>query len=130
MPELISIDEVNSSLPNIVGNEELITILQSEYNNIENIIGLEVLPEIKDEFNRFKHLIEDKYQAVVIGKYTYKLGHVFVSKNKFERNLAILLNNLSSDKTLIDKLEKEIIFSAALFNLRQTEETLKKIVNN
>jgi hypothetical protein len=55
---------------------------------------------------------------------------LFVVKNKFERNLAILLNNLSSDKTLIDKLEKEIIFSAALFNLRQTEETLKKIVNN
>lgn len=130
LPELISTDEVNEQLPSIIGNEELINILQTEYSNVENVIGINVLPEMQGELNRFNHLLEDKYNAKVIGKYTYKLGDVYISKNKFERNITILLNALSKDNDKINKLEKEIILAAALFNLRQPQEVLKELVNN
>lgn len=131
---IISQEEINSMLPRIIGNEDyteiLINALQTEYSNIESIFELEPLPEMKEEYDRLRHLMEEQYNAKVTGKYTYRLGDICISKNKFERNLAIVLNALAQSKQSVNGVEREIILASALFNLRQNEETLTKVVGS
>ena len=127
-------EEVNAALPRIIGNEDyteiIINTLEAEYTNIKSLLGIEVVPEMRDEYDRLRRTMEDQYQARVIGKYTYKLGDICISKNKFERNLILVLNALAQSKQSINGVEREIILASALFNLRQDEETLAKVAGN
>lgn len=133
-PNIISMDEVNGMLPRIIGNEDyteiIINTLEADYSNIKTVIGVEIAPEMKDEFERLKHIMEDQYHATITGKYTYRLGDICISKNKFERNLALVLNALAQSKQSTEGVEREIILVSALFNLRQDEETLTKVVGS
>lgn len=134
LPSLIEMEEVNAMLPRIIGNEDyseiLINTLEAEYANIRSLIGIEINPDMKDEFDRLHHIMEEQFNAKVIGKYTYRLGDICISKNKFERNLILILNALAQSKQSINGVEREIILASALFNLRQDEETLTKVVGS
>ena len=85
---------------------------------------------MSEELERLKRLIEESLNAKVTGKYTYKIGDICISKNKFERNLIILLNAIANSKQSIDGVENEIILTSALYNLRQDDKTLKEVVGN
>ena len=127
-------NEVNSMLPRIIGNEDyteiVINTLEDNYKNIKTVLGQEIVPEMKDEFDRLVQIMEQEYHAEIIGKYTYKLGNICISKNKFERNLIIVLNALAQSKQSTVGVEREIILASALYNLRQDEETLRNVVGS
>ena len=133
-PSIISMNEVNSMLPRLIGNEDyteiIINTLESDYSNIKSLVGIEIVPEMKEEYDRLRHIMENQYNATVAGKYTYRLGDVCISKNKFERNLILVLNALAQSKQSSNGVEREIILASALFNLRQDEETLSKVVGS
>ena len=133
-PSVISMNEVNSMLPRIIGNEDyteiVINTLEDNYKNIKTVLGQEIVPEMKDEFDRLVQIMEQEYHAEIIGKYTYKLGNICISKNKFERNLIIVLNALAQSKQSTVGVEREIILASALYNLRQDEETLRNVVGS
>ena len=133
-PSIISMNEVNDMLPRLIGNEDyteiIINTLESEYSNIKSLVGIEIVPEMKEEYDRLRHIMENQYNATVAGKYTYRLGDICISKNKFERNLILVLNALAQSKQSSNGVEREIILASALFNLRQDEETLSKVVGS
>lgn len=133
-PSIISMKEVNDMLPRLIGNEDyteiIINTLESDYSNIKSLVGIEIVPEMKEEYDRLRYIMEDQYNATVVGKYTYRLGDICISKNKFERNLILVLNALAQSKQSSNGVEREIILASALFNLRQDEETLSKVVGS
>lgn len=133
-PSIISMNEVNDMLPRLIGNEDyteiIINTLESEYSNIKSLVGIEIVPEMKEEYDRLRYIMENQYNATVAGKYTYHLGDICISKNKFERNLILVLNALAQSKQSSNGVEREIILASALFNLRQDEETLSKVVGS
>ncbi len=134
LPRLVQLDEVNPLLANIIGNTEyteiLINTLDEAYRNLPAVLEMELDPEMTVEHERLSHILEDNYGAKVIGKYTYQLGDVYISKNKFERNLTIILNALAHSQQPVSGVEREIILASALYNLRQNEETLTKVAGS
>lgn len=131
LPELIDKTKVNISLPSIIGNEEyskmIIDILNKAYESKSAI--QETLEEsLESKFTKLRTTFEDKFGAKVVGKYTYKLNNIFISKNKFERNLTIILNTLFKNEQPTEYIENEIILASALYNLQQEEQVLKENV--
>ncbi len=131
---LESREEVNHKLPSIIGNEgyvEILTgILDEHYRNAEDIVEITLDGETESRFEDLKALLSEKLNAVPSGKYTYKIEGVSISKNKFERHLSVILNALANGEQSLDGVEREILLTALLYNLRQDEETLKKVAES
>ena len=134
LPELVDRYTVNKNLASIIGNEDyveiLVNTLDDYYNKTKDYKEIQITEEMSEELERLKRLIEESLNAKVTGKYTYKIGDICISKNKFERNLIILLNAIANSKQSIDGVENEIILTSALYNLRQDDKTLKEVVGN
>lgn len=131
LPELIDKTKVNISLPSIIGNEEyskmIIDILNKAYES-KSVIQETLEESLESKFTKLRTTFEDKFGAKVVGKYTYKLNNIFISKNKFERNLTIILNALFKNEQPTEYIENEIILASALYNLQQEEQVLKENV--
>ncbi len=131
LPELIDKANVNDLLPNIIGNEEyskmIIDILNKSYKS-NSAIEVALEDNLEGKFTKLRTSFEDKFGAKVVGKYTYKLNDLCISKNKFERNLAIILNALFKNDQPTEYIENEIILAAALYNLQQEAQILKATV--
>ena len=67
--------------------------------------------------------------ASKVGNLTYKIGDVFVSRTKLERHIKLLLKALAKQGQEIEGVEKEVILTSLLYNLRGDEEKLKEVVD-
>ena len=70
------------------------------------------------------------FKASKVGNLTYKIDDVFVSRTKLERHIKLLLNTLSKQGQEIDGVEKEIILTSLMYNLREDEAKLKKVAES
>lgn len=131
LPTLVENDKVNNLLPSIIGNEEyskmIIEMLNKAYNN-KQAAQVTLNENLEGKFTKLRTQLEDKFGAKVVGKYTYKINDVCISKNKFERNLVIILNEFSTTNQPTEYIESEIILASALYNLQQEEDVIKDIV--
>lgn len=135
LPELPNRNDINQVIPEIISNKDntnqvqkLYEILKNYYENNSLYKRID-LGNVKEE--RMKNLLQiltNSLNAELIGKNTYQLNDLFISKNKIERHLAVLLSQIDDIESNED-IDKEIILIAALFNIRQDEETLKKVVS-
>ena len=73
-------------------------------------------------------MFEQRFHAEQIGKYTYKVAEGFISKPKLERHLKVIVKKLEQNGESIDGIENEILLTSMLYNLRQNEPTIRKMV--
>ena len=73
-------------------------------------------------------MFEQQYHAERVGKYTYKVAENYISKLKLERHLKVIITSLEQNGEVIDGIENEILLTAMLYNLRQDEQSLRKMV--
>ncbi len=132
-------------LGNITDLPELETRKNNELSKISNNDYVASLVNILDnyykenpEYSKFNNEIEakaDNIRRTVFtninhedaGKYTYKIKGTYISKNKVDRNLDIILESLSKNNQSYDGKEKEIFLTSVLYNLRASEDTLRTI---
>lgn len=133
-PKLVDPKETNDKLVNIIGNEDYTEILVNSLNAyyVESKDGLEpeLDEETKEKLEELKTYFEERLNAQITGKHTYKLNDVCISKNKLERNLSILLSTMKLGNASTEGVENEILLTAALYNLRQDEEILRSVVGS
>ena len=92
----------------------LIEVLDNYYKELKEYETLEA--NDKELYNNLLKTAEKEIDINTIGKSTSKLKQAYISKNKLERNIAIIVNNLEKEK--IEENTKETILIAALYNLR------------
>lgn len=126
-----SLDENNKQLPSIIGNDsyiEILTnILDEYYRDNKDVVEVKLDSDVVNDFESLQHLLVEKFGAVSASKYSFKIGDIRVSKNKFERQLSIILNALASSGQQINGVEREILLTALLYNTRHDEESLRKV---
>ena len=126
-------DKVNHTLSELIGDEEfvgdLISTLDEYYGKTTTFKDLELSKEAISAKNDLLNEIEEKLQAVITGQHTYKISDISISKNKVDRNLSLLVDMLISHNQPIVGKEKEILLVSVLYNLRHSEDTLKRIVD-
>ena len=116
--DLITREEANEELEKAFDNEvasKLIATLNNYYEELDNYENVE--PNNRELFEKLLNSI-DELKITNIGKNTCKLNNVIISKNKLERNLSIIVNNLNDDE-LIDNNIKTTVLVSALYNLRE-----------
>ncbi len=119
--------DVNNMLENLLeGSDEVIDVLNKYYEETTLYKDIELTDEEKGLYNSLKALLEDKLNVVNSGTHTYLVNDVAISKNKLERNLAVLVKGRDS----VEGMEKVLILSAMLYNLRQPEEVFKQIIDS
>ena len=125
-------EEVNKKLPEIIGNENisssLVKALNDYYLAREEFKEIELAPEAQESYNRLMQRFVELYQAENIGQYTWRVANGFISKNKLERHLKILLNAIIPAGETIDGIENELLLTSMLYNHCYDEETLRKMV--
>ena len=118
--------EVNVSLDNLIGSaQDSIDTLDKYYDNTVMFKDVELSKDEKELYNNLKSLLEEKLKVENNGIHTYLVKGVAISKNKVERNLAVLVKG----KDNVEGIERSIILSAVLYNLRQSEDVLKQIID-
>ena len=126
-------NKVNKSLTSIIGEDEfidnLISTLDEYYGKTTTFKDLELSSEAAKIKDDLLNEIEDKLQAVVTGQYTYKILDISISKNKVDRNLSLLVDKLVSHNQPVVGKEREILLVSVLYNLRQNEDVINKIVD-
>lgn len=132
LDHLPSRKEVNMKLPTIIGSQasNLVDILDNYYESTNLYKDIELSGNAKELYEKITNNIETKLNATVNNKYTYNVGDSWISKIKFERNLSVLVDKLNQDNNLNENMEKELILTSILYNLRQDEGTLKKIASS
>lgn len=131
LPTLPDRASVNASLPSLIDNEIsdiMVNTLDEYYESNSFLEDTKLSPEAQIAFDRLQAEFETTFGAQVIGKFTYNVDGVCISKIKFERHLSVLLQALIASGSTPDGLEKEIILIAALYNLRKGNEELLKVV--
>ena len=133
VPELKSYKEVNRSIAPMVGNEDftqlLVETLDTYYSNPEIDPEVNVEDETKAKYEQLLASFEEMLNASKVGNLTYKIGDVFVSRTKLERHIKLLLKALAKQGQEIEGVEKEVILTSLLYNLRGDEEKLKEVVD-
>lgn len=127
LPTLIEHDAINNILKKQL-NEDLVTILDNYYENTRVYDEITLDDQDKTKFDKLKNQILDELNADSPSKYTYKLGNTFISKNKYERNLSILINSLSKVSSDVD--DKKIILVAALYNSRHNAKSINNLIDD
>jgi hypothetical protein len=134
LPELKSYSEANKAIPALVGNEDFTQILVDSLNGYYETPEVDpevVLPdEQKAKYDELIASFEEMFKASKVGNLTYKIDDVFVSRTKLERHIKLLLNTLSKQGQEIDGVEKEIILTSLMYNLREDEAKLKKVAES
>lgn len=127
MPSLIEHNETNNILKDQL-NEDLVNILDKYYENTKVFDEIALDEQSKIKYDNLKDQILDKLNANSPSKYTYKLGNLYISKNKYERNLSVLINSLSNKTGNID--DKTIILIAALYNSRHSAKSINNLIGD
>jgi len=132
LPEIPDRSEINAQLPEIIGNQDFVQILVNSldeyYNGTTNYRDIELSLESNSIFERLISIFEEKFQAKVIGKYTYQIGDIYISKNKLERNLKAILDGMEKAHVPVDGNENEIVLTTMLYNTIQDPEAISKVV--
>lgn len=119
--------EVNSSLESLIdGCKEAVDTLDNYYEETTVFKDIELNDNETEMLNKLKNLLKEKLNISEYGYYTYLVDDIPVSKNKIERNLAILVKNKGS----VEGMEKVLILSAMLYNLRQSDDILKQLTDS
>ncbi len=118
-------EEVNSSLEELI-NKETIKTLNEYYEQTTEFKDIELNDHEKELYNSLNALLEEKLNVVSSGTHTYLVNDVAISKNKVERNLAVLVKGRDS----VTGNERELVLSAVLYNLRQSVDVLKEIIDS
>ena len=132
IPEVPGLDKYNGAIPGLVGNEDFTQILVETLNNYYS--NPEINPEVKldGELNEtYQQLVasfEEMLKATKSGNLTYQVGDLSISRNKLERNIRVLLQALAKQGQQLEGVEKEVILTSLLYNLRAEEEKLRKVV--
>lgn len=133
LPIIPTREETNKLIPSIIGNEDYVDIivntLDSYYSNVPSFKDIELDEETNAVFEDLKHQVVETLGAQPTGKYTYRIGDVFICKNKVERHIRIILDALAKSGQSPEGVEKEILLASVLYNLRQDEETLRKLAS-
>ena len=121
LERIVSFKEVNSYLPLLSSNKAyvigLINVLDKFYYSEKNIIVNDNKIEV---FNILKNKAINNLN-MSLSNNTYCLGDFYISKNRFERNLSIIVNNFENIK------DEEIILISLLYNSRFEQEKLQSI---
>lgn len=122
----------NNKISDIIGDKEFIDSILTPLNKYyEDPTGYpEISSEAKEKANNLRQMILNTIGYEDVGKYTYKINDICVSKNKLLRNLEIIIDKLLKDKKEYDGLEREILVTAILYNLRIDENAMKKLVSS
>jgi hypothetical protein len=118
--KLITREESNKALKDALNDAyttELIETLDNYYKELKEYETLEA--NDKELYNELLKASEKELDINTIGKSTSKLKYVCISKNKLERNIAIIVNKEAKEK--IEENKKLTILTAALYNLRIPE---------
>ena len=125
-------DEVNPLIPEIIGNENtvssIVDILNEYYRGRTEFKDIDLSDTATEGFARLMEMFEQRFHAEQIGKYTYKVAEGFISKPKLERHLKVIVKKLEQNGESIDGIENEILLTSMLYNLRQNEPTIRKMV--
>lgn len=127
LPSLVEHSSTNDILRDQL-NEDLVNALDEYYKTTEvfDIVNLDEQNKVK--FENLNNQIVDKLNANSPTKYVYKLGNLYISKNKYERNLSVLINSLSNIPSNID--DKTIILVAALYNSRHSAKSINNLIGD
>lgn len=132
LPTLANRHEINQILAEIISAKEnreelhkLSEILKDYYASTKMYSKIELNAE--QELSSLLQKMTNNLKAELIGKNTYKLNNLYISKNKLERHLAIFLSH-KEELNNQDNYENEILLMAALYNMRQDEGNLQKFV--
>ncbi len=132
IPMSLTEEDVNPSIPRIIGNENtvssIVDILDGYYKGRTDFKDFELSPTATEGFTRLMDMFEQKYHAERVTKYAYKVGEEFISKLKLERHLKVIVTSLEKNGGSIDGVEHEILLTAMLYNHRQDEQSLRKMV--
>ena len=118
--KLITREESNKDLKEAFNDAyatELIETLDNYYKELKEYETLEA--NDKELYNELLKSAEKELDINTIGKSTSKLKYACISKNKLERNIAIIVNKEEKEK--IEENKKVTILIAALYNLRIPE---------
>ncbi len=132
LPTLQDRENTNNNLGSIIGNGDYVDILTNmlhSYYDKELLEEVDLTAEEKEKVEELNQQATTKLFANPTGKYTYKIGNVSISKNKFERHLSIILKALLNSGQSPEGVEREILLVSALYNVRQDEEILRKMVS-
>ena len=125
-------EETNPLIPEIVGNENttssLVAILNEYYKDRTEFKEIELSDTATEGFARLMEMFEQRFHAEQVGQYTYKVAGGYISKPKLERHLKTMVTKLEQNGESIDGIETEVLLTAMLYNLRQNEPTLRKMV--
>ena len=128
----ISEEEVNPLLPSVIGNENtvssLVGILNDYYQDRTDFKDIELTDTATEGFARIMEMFESLFHAERVGKYTWKVADNYISKLKLERHLKVIVTSLEQNGESIDGIEKDILLTAMLYNHRQDEKSLRKMV--
>lgn len=134
LPTLANRHEINQILAEIISAKEnreelhkLSEILKDYYASTKMYSKIELNAEQEQELSSLLQKMTNNLKAELIGKNTYKLNNLYISKNKLERHLAIFLSH-KEELNNQDNYENEILLMAALYNMRQDEGNLQKFV--
>lgn len=127
LPQLTEHSSTNDILRDQL-NEDLVNILDKYYKNTIVFDEVSLDEQNKIKFDDLKNQIIDRLNANSPTKYTYKIGNLYISKNKYERNLSVLINSLSSVSSDID--DKTIILVAALYNSRHSAKSINNLIGD
>lgn len=136
LPTMVNRKEINEYLPEIISSPSnasqvvrLFEILNEYYRNTTMFSKIELDGETKEKYDTMLQGFNDVLNAEVVGKNTYLINGIHVSKNKCERHLAVLLSALAESQETPENIGREILLTAALYNVRQEEETLQRVVS-
>ena len=120
LPELYSLPNITEEIGAFESNDYanlLIQILDDVYEDKSKyqLVKFEDV-EKNEKYQEIKEQIISVLNAEPTGKNTYKVGDIYISKIKIERNIAILVNKLLQNGENIDDVAREIIIASALYN--------------
>lgn len=135
LPSLPNRDEVNQMLPELLSNKDnisqihnLFDTLKEYYENTTLYETPELTGKVEEKYHNIIQKLTNEMHAELVGKNTYNLKGIYISKNKLERHLAILISSLNDNLETIDNMDTELILASSLYNNRQSEETLKTLI--
>ena len=120
-------EEVNNELKEAYNDEYATLLIEKLDNYYKELKEFEVVEaNNKELYNNLLVTAEKELDINTVGKNTSKLKYANISKNKLERNLAVLINEVEEEK--INSNTKTTIIIAALYNLRIPE--MEKMVED
>ena len=119
----------NDKIQGITNNEYVANIISAlnGYYSAEKITVPELTEEQQETNRQLIETFEKNFKVETLSPNTILVGGMAISKKKVERNLMFIIDVLAKEGQQIQGLEKEMILTAILHNLRTSEETMNII---